>query len=162
MDKVLFSSKRQDWQTPAKFYDRLDEVFDFTLDACANEDNALAPNYFSEENSCLENEWTGRVFCNPPYADKIQTEIVLYGIDQYLRSNECESLVFLIPSRTDTKRWQEGIFKTSRLICFLKERVRYEIDGVPQGNPAFPSALVFFGTISPEQYQLLVELGSCR
>lgn len=35
MNKVLFSSKKEDWETPNKLFEELDREFHFTLDACA-------------------------------------------------------------------------------------------------------------------------------
>ena len=47
------------WETPQYFFDALDKVFRFDLDAAASEANAKCDNYFSDEpgNSAFENDW---------------------------------------------------------------------------------------------------------
>ena len=36
----MFSSERDDWETPQALFDELDAEFHFTLDVCANESNS--------------------------------------------------------------------------------------------------------------------------
>ena len=68
---VMFSSKTDLWSTPQDFFDELDNEFHFTLDACALPENAKCERYFTPEQDGLKQEWTGTVWCNPPYGRKI-------------------------------------------------------------------------------------------
>ena len=45
--EVLFSSKEDVWETPKDFFNKLNDEFHFTLDPCANKDNAKCDKYFS-------------------------------------------------------------------------------------------------------------------
>ena len=58
-NELMFS--RQD------FFDGLDNEFHFTLDVC----NAKCERYFTPEIDGLKQEWTGTVWCNPPYGREI-------------------------------------------------------------------------------------------
>ena len=40
INSSLFSSKKEEWETPQDFFDELNKEFNFELDACANEENA--------------------------------------------------------------------------------------------------------------------------
>ena len=40
MEKAMFSSQRDDWETPQDLFDKLNAEFNFTLDPCASNDNA--------------------------------------------------------------------------------------------------------------------------
>jgi len=44
----LFSSVRNNWETPQKIFDELDEEFGFNLDVCADEGNAKCERYYTE------------------------------------------------------------------------------------------------------------------
>lgn len=41
----------------------------FDLDAAAAPHNAKAPNFYTRDQDGLSQDWTGRVWCNPPYSD---------------------------------------------------------------------------------------------
>lgn len=57
MDKVLFSSKRMDWETPKELFDKLDREFHFTLDPCATDKTAKCSTYFTKEQDGLKQSW---------------------------------------------------------------------------------------------------------
>lgn len=59
MNKALFTSNSDIWETPQEFFEELNNEFHFTLDACANKDNAKCERYFSEEENGLEQSWGG-------------------------------------------------------------------------------------------------------
>ena len=63
----LFSSDRDNWETPQGVFDELDEEFGFELDVCADEGNAKCERYYTEEEDGLGKEWEGVCWMNPPY-----------------------------------------------------------------------------------------------
>ena len=71
VNKGMFTSDRGDWETPQEFFDSLDSLFHFTLDACALPENAKCKKFFSPKENGLEQPWHGVVWCNPPYGRKI-------------------------------------------------------------------------------------------
>lgn len=60
MNPVLFSSEREDWETPNDFFKALDAEFRFTLDAAASRENHKCPKYFTAEENALLQNWGGR------------------------------------------------------------------------------------------------------
>ena len=74
MNKVLLSSKSNEWCTPQSFFDTLNEEFHFVLDAAATKSNAKCSIYYTQETNGLANSWDfgGAVFCNPPYGREIR------------------------------------------------------------------------------------------
>lgn len=64
---VMFSSKSDNWATPQWLFDQLHAEFDFTLDVCADAQNAKCHSFFSQEQDGLSQVWNGRVWCNPPH-----------------------------------------------------------------------------------------------
>ena len=43
---VMFSSVKDDWETPQEFFNKLNQEFNFTLDPCANDKNHKCTRYF--------------------------------------------------------------------------------------------------------------------
>lgn len=59
MNKVLFSSKTDQWATPQKFFDELNDEFKFNLDPCADESNHKCDTYFTKCDDGLTQDWGG-------------------------------------------------------------------------------------------------------
>lgn len=129
--KLHFSSARDNWKTPKAFYENLKTEFNFDFDPCPPN-----PSF-----NGLEIEWGGVNFVNPPYGKALPLWIKK-GYEEYLKG---KLVVFLIPSRTDTKYWHEYIMKATE-IRFIKGRLKFD----DQKNSApFPSCLAIFKPNSP-------------
>ena len=142
INKGLFTSDKNYWETPQDFFDELHEKYEFTLDAAATDENAKLPNYYTVEDDALKQKWEGRVFVNPPYGREIKHWVEKAYKESLEPYNEC--VVMLIPSRTDTIYWHEYIFGKAKDIDFLKGRLKFEIDGEPRDAAPFPSALITY------------------
>jgi hypothetical protein len=123
----LFSSLTPEWPTPAGVF--------AALDACATPENAKCAHYFTPEQDALRQEWTGIVFCNPPYGREV---------GQWLRkawqsARQGATVVCLVPARTDTEWWHSWCMKGN--ILFIRGRPRF---GDAQNSAPFPSAVVVF------------------
>jgi len=139
MNVVLFSSQNEDWATPQAFFDRLNDEFCFTLDACALPENAKCALYFTPEMDGLRQDWGGHmVFCNPPYGRKMAQWVEKC----YMESRkENTKVVMLLPARTDTVCFHRFIYQTAKEIRFVKGRLKF--GGALNGAP-FPSMVVVF------------------
>jgi phage N-6-adenine-methyltransferase len=142
LDRVIFSSERDDWETPTDLFNELNKEFLFDLDATANKNNAKCPKFFTKEQNALVQEWRGSVFCNPPYGREIQKFIEKAYIES--KKAYCKRVVLLIPARTDTKIWHDFIFPFSREIIFIKGRLKYELNKISNSPAPFPSAIIIF------------------
>ena len=67
LNKGLFSSKDQTWETPIDFFNKLDSIFKFELDVAASDDNHKCDKYYTEETDGLAQDWEGVCWMNPPY-----------------------------------------------------------------------------------------------
>ena len=75
INKALFTSNKEDWETPRNFYDRLNAKYHFNWDLAASDDNAKCEHYFICEDNSLEQDWgklDGNLFLNPPYGRKLK------------------------------------------------------------------------------------------
>ncbi|HDY66251.1 MAG TPA: adenine methyltransferase [Candidatus Scalindua sp.] len=124
--KVMFSSQKLDWRTPEEIYDKLDKEFHFDFDPCPTN-----PKFDG-----LEIEWGKCNFVNPPYGREIG-KWLWKGYKEWLCGN---TVVFLIPSRTDTNWWHDYVMFADE-IRFIKGRLKF---GGAKNSAPFPSAIVIF------------------
>ncbi len=57
--ETLFSHKSDEWATPQKFFDELDNEFDFDLDVAADENNHKCEKYYTMKDDGLTQNWGG-------------------------------------------------------------------------------------------------------
>lgn len=55
----LMKSKTDNWETPQPLFDRLNRIFGFEIDACADEHNHKCEKYFTVEDDGLSQNWGG-------------------------------------------------------------------------------------------------------
>ena len=149
--QTMFSSNRDDWETPQDFFNKLNAQYHFTLDPCSSDTNAKCPKHYTERDNGLEQDWGGEVvFCNPPYSRKGGQDLwVKKCYEESLKPNT--TVVALLPARTDTKRFHQYILNKAEII-WIEGRLVFEIDGKPildkkgrpQGAP-FPSMVCIWG-----------------
>ena len=125
---VHFSSLSVDWATPQGLYDQLNKEFNFNCDPC--------PLGGVEYMNGLEMELGTSTFCNPPYGK----EISRWTSKAVEEANKGKTIVLLIPSRTDTKWFQNDIMKAKE-IRFIKGRLKF---GGSKTSAPFPSAIAIF------------------
>lgn len=49
INKGLYSSKKDVWETPQEFFDRLNDEFHFDIDVCATHENAKCKWYYTKK-----------------------------------------------------------------------------------------------------------------
>ncbi|MGN1027581.1 MAG: DNA N-6-adenine-methyltransferase [Faecousia sp.] len=134
MNRVLFSSEKENWETPIQLFKTLDEEFHFDLDVCATPENAKCQRYYTPEDDGLSQPWIGTCWCNPPYGRKKTAEWVK-------KAAESETtVVMLLPARTDTKWFHEYIYGKAE-VRFIRGRLKFV--GAVNSAP-FPSMVVIF------------------
>lgn len=150
---VHFSSKSDEWETPQKLYDKLNEEFHFTLDPASTVDNTKCDKFFTMEEDGLKQSWKDEiVFMNPPYGRKISL-----WMEKAYEESKHATVVCLIPARTDTGYFHDYCMKASE-IRLIKGRLKFinrvlspmgENDSKVSSAP-FPSAIVVFNGTSSD------------
>ena len=134
--------EKDNWQTPPWFFKQLESRFGpFTLDPCADADNAKCVKYFTEEDDGLIQDWSGHtVFVNPPYSKNASWLKKCWEEGEKADTK----VVVLIPARTDTKYWHDYCMK-GREIHFVKGRIPFlDHEGKKKAPAPFPSAIIVF------------------
>jgi phage N-6-adenine-methyltransferase len=109
LNKSLFSSDKEDWETPRALFSALDAEFSFDLDPCCSPENAKCGRRFTKAEDGLSQPWTGTVFVNPPYARTIQMRIEKAHRESLENG---ATVVCLVPARTDTRWWHRHCVTT--------------------------------------------------
>ncbi len=136
INKGLFMSTTDLWETPQSFFDKLNEEFHFNLDACALPENAKCSDFYSPEQDGLSQTWKGTVWCNPPYGRQVGQ-----WIEKAAKSaEEGSTVVMLLPARTDTKWFHRYIYGKAE-IRFIPGRLKF---GESENSAPFPSMVVVF------------------
>lgn len=125
---LMFSSRSEMWETPKAFFDDLDELFHFTLDACATSENAKCERYFTPEMDGLKQDWDG----------------VGAWVEKAHRTAEESdaTVVMLLPARTDTAWFHDYCYNDKyATINFVRGRLKF---GGEKNSAPFPSMVVIF------------------
>lgn len=136
MNKAMFSSATDMWETPGDFFSRLNDEFGFTVDVCAVPKNAKCERYFTPEMDGLKQQWAGVCWCNPPYGR---------GVGAWVKK-ACEAaacgatVVMLLPARTDTKCFHEWCLGKAEL-RFVRGRLKF---GAAKNSAPFPSMVAVY------------------
>lgn len=138
MQAALFSSAREDWETPPEFFNELDGEFHFDLDVCATPATAKCARRFTPAEDGLNRPWAPHIcWMNPPYGRAIRR-----WMDKALaESRRGATVVCLVPARTDTAWWHDCVIGGAAEVRFVRGRLRF----VGAAHPApFPSAVIIF------------------
>jgi phage N-6-adenine-methyltransferase len=148
MKDILFSSSRSDWETPTSLFNILNNIFKFSLDACASQSNTKCKLFIDEKQNCLKTNWESllinsdskSVFINPPYSSGL-----LLPIFKKIKEEATKGLtiVVLVAARTETQ-WHKIAWDYARYFCFFYQRIKFQINRQALGTPTFPSELIIF------------------
>ena len=140
-----------EWQTPVRLYDFLNNIYHFQVDAAANADNRLCQVWYGPESPAINGEdalsvptWLSPAWCNPPYGKGIERWLEKF-IQQRALGN---TVVALLPARTETQWWAKGIVPYADII-FLTGRVPFV--GPHKGKKSQPdhaSAICIYSPMS--------------
>lgn len=140
VDKALFASVKQDWNTPDEILELVRRVNPIGLDPCSNGSSLVsAPIQWDKHRDGLGQPWggLGMVYVNPPYG----REIIDWLAKCHYEAAHGVELIALVPARTDT-RWFQNYGFTAQRICFWRGRIRF-VGGA--SCAPFPSALLYWG-----------------
>ncbi len=149
------------WATPQSFFDRLDAVYNFEIDVCAEESTAKCGLFYNEEADALISDWGEHIcFMNPPYGNPefpcktkckkkrckergFHSDKHIPGIEDWMRKAWLASIngatvVGLLPSSWGTRWWHDYVMQAETLII-VEGRIKFEYEGKVIGSPDFDS-----------------------
>ena len=145
---VANNSGNNEWYTPAKFINAARAVMgDIDCDPASSEvANRIvqAHTFYTIETDGLEQEWNGRVWMNPPYAQPVITHFCNTLVEKFEREEVHEACV-LVNNATETT-WFQKLLSAASAVCFPQSRIRFiDVEGKPAHSPLQGQAIVYFG-----------------
>jgi hypothetical protein len=144
MGPALFSSAKDDWNTPEEVLQLVRKLGPISLDPCSNAGSIVdaAREIRLPEDGLLAN-WAelgagGVVFVNPPYGQTASRVWLRKITEEAARGAE---IVALLPARPDTQWFQRHGAK-AQAIVFWEGRLTFL--GAPTSAP-FPSLVLYYG-----------------
>lgn len=136
---MLIRHNNDDWMTPRHILDALGK-FDLDPATPINRPWDTADRHFSSIDDGLAQNWSGRVWLNPPYSKP----------EPWLRRlADHGNGVALVFARTDTRWFAEQVWARADALLFIRSRlafVRADLEKSAGGhNAAAPSVLVAYG-----------------
>lgn len=136
-----------EWYTPEEYLDLARDVLGgFDLDPASSAEaqkKVRAEFYFTIEDDGLKEEWHGRVWLNPPYAQPHIAEFVSKMVLER-RAGHVTAGIMLTHNYTDTAWFQEAA-AVADAICFSRGRVRFESPSGELAAPTQGQAFFYFG-----------------
>ena len=136
-----------EWYTPQEHVERARRVMGaFDVDPASNpiaQEKIGAGQFFTEETNGLAQEWNGRIWLNPPYAQPLIGQFMSKLCEEY-EAGRCTEAVALTHNYTDT-RWFQDTARAASAICFTRGRIKFYS---PSGDIAAPTqgqAFFYFG-----------------
>lgn len=143
-------ASKQDYRTPLEFLEAVRRRFGidaFALDLAADDENHVAPLYYTAENDALAraNGWTtksrGLAWCNPPYA-----RIGRWVEKAWNESRRGARLVMLIPAAVGSNYWRDYVHGKA-FVLLLNGRITFV--GCEQPYPKDCVLLVYGPDVAP-------------
>ena len=129
---------KDEWLTPPEIINSLGQ---FDIDPCSpiHRPWPTALNHYTINDNGLTKNWTGRVYCNPPYGN--QTETWLKKLADHGNG------IALIFARTETRMFFNQVWNRADAILFIEGRLFfYHVDGTKaKSNSGAPSCLIAYG-----------------
>ena len=136
-----FESAKQEWTTPPDLFATVDAEFGFTLDAAADEENALCAEFIDEHADAMDTPWGAHtVWLNPPYGARGKYSLKSWVERAYSQSLAGATVVMLIPARTNTA-WFHDVCLQHGEVRFVRGRPKF--GGAKHGLPQ-PLCFVIF------------------
>jgi len=145
---VANNSGNNEWYTPADYIALAREVMggidtDPATSEIANR-TVQASQIFTAEDNGLTKQWSGRVWCNPPYAQPLISEFAEAIASKY-ESGEIKQACVLVNNGTETA-WFQRMVSAASAVCFPKSRIKFlDPDGNPSGAPLQGQAVIYMG-----------------
>lgn len=129
---------KDEWLTPPEIISSLGP---FDLDPCSpiNRPWGTAAKHFTALDDGLKQEWSGRVWCNPPY-----------GLEASKWLDRCAdhgNSIALIFARTETAMFFDHVWSRADALLFIKGRLHFHhVCGTrAKANGGAPSVLIAYG-----------------
>jgi phage N-6-adenine-methyltransferase len=136
-----------EWYTPATYIEAAREMMGgIDVDPASSEiaqETVKASEFFTIDDDGLKQEWNGRVWVNPPYAQPHIQNFMQKAVDEYSAERMEEGIV-LTHNYTDTTWFHIGA-RFAEAICFTRGRIGFLSPDGKKAAPTQGQAFFYFG-----------------
>lgn len=144
---VAFNSGNNEWYTPSEYIEAARSVMgEIELDPASCElanRTVRAGRFFTAQDDGLRQEWSGRVWMNPPYASELIGQFCSKFTEHYSKGDIKEAIV-LVNNATETT-WFNVLIEQASAVIFPKGRVKFKTPNGEMGAPLQGQAVIYFG-----------------
>lgn len=159
---IHYSSGNDHWTTPKTLFNNLNALWGFTVDVACETETALCHKHYTPKEDGLMQDWSTETFwCNPPYSN-LKPWLTKASVSH----KQGAAGLVLVPSRTDTRAFQNYAVPECTCICFIKGRIKFGDPSAPvdpekkQNSAPFPSCIIVFdNNLTDEKLDFLKSLG---
>lgn len=142
-----YSTGENEWYTPKEIIEAARVVMgEIELDpASTAQANTIikAQRFYSPEDDGLAQDWRGKVWMNPPYAQPLVGQFA-DKLAHHVRAGDVSEAIILVNNATETK-WFFKLIGVASAICFPQGRVKF---WAPDGSVSAPlqgQAIIYIG-----------------
>lgn len=155
-------SETKDWNTPPDMVAAVRVCLGgrIQLDPCSNEYSVVGADveWCLPIHDGLQEKWNYKtIFVNPPYGrDKERGTSIRDWLHRVTETHQRHhaKVIALIPVATNTRHWQENIFKTATSICFPKAtRFKFMLHGAIERKGAPMACCVVYWGHNADRFQ---------
>lgn len=160
--RVAILTGNDEWYTPAEYLNAaVDVMGGIDLDPASCETaqtNVLATRYYTQADNGLGQQWSGRVWLNPPYSRPLMGQFIDKLVDSY-EAGDVTQAVLLTHSTTDTA-WFHRAAEACSALCLTRGRIKFlNRDMVAMAAPTHGTAFFYFGRSVPMFGNVFGEFG---
>ena len=158
------NSGENEWYTPPKYIAAAREVMGgIDLDPASSvKANSIvqADQFYTKADDGLAQEWSGRVWLNPPYENTLISRFADKVVDEYKR-DRIEAACVLVNNASDTA-WFLTLAKVANARCDFTKRITYlNADLKPENTPLQGQSLLYFGGDGKKFVAVFRSMGHC-
>lgn len=116
-----------EWYTPPEIVETVTNVLDgIDLDPASNKEankTVNASEYYTENDSGLDQEWCGKVWLNPPYSRELMPAFVEKLITEYQAGRVTEAI--LVSHNGTDANWFQSLSTVAAAVCFPAKRIKF-------------------------------------
>jgi site-specific DNA-methyltransferase (adenine-specific) len=142
-----------DCRTPQGIFDTIDNMYHFTLDVCANKENAKCDAYYDKKKDGLKQPWDGTVWLAPPFSNR-QPKLWIAKAVQEVKANS--DIIVWAFVRDGGTRWVESARGYAKEYCRIVPEVKFE--NPRNANISHPMCLLRFGGDGPRVTSVLTKV----
>lgn len=163
MAHVGQNSGENEWYTPEPFIDAARAVMGaIDLDPASSDvANTVvgAAAYFTAQDDGLSQDWHGRIWMNPPYAQPLVSQFCAKLRDEY-DSGSVTGAIVLVNNATETA-WFQRIIGAASAVCFPLARVKFWAPDRVSSTPLQGQAVVYLGNDAAAFIREFAAFGWC-